>query len=174
MEKRWIKGTFCWRRIGPYENSGICDYIFNNCTKIIMDNDKSPWAHRSLAYCVDLLLMGRRWPNYLTPEGAAPTRWVYYPLRWLWIKRWTFRAQDDLTRDLYIAAIACAVHLGEFELIEYIKPPWWLYRPSTWIWRKRLIKDSTKFYIKRLRYLRALATVEHFEMNYKLWDDETV
>lgn len=176
-DDRWVKGRCFWRRTGPYENSGICDYIFNHCTKILMDQDDSLWAVRSFLEAAEMLQDGKRWPDHLTPEGAAPTRWVYWPLKWLGVKKYTFRAQDDLTRDPFIAMGAVYVWFmsrgvghGKIQpAFKATKIPWWLYRTTTFRWRRRLIKDSSKHYVKRLRYLRAYATVKYFETTNKLW-----
>ena len=171
-----------WRRTGPYETSGICDYWFNHLTKILMDKDDSLWAVGSFLECAEYLRMRKRWPDCFTPDGAAPTRWVYYPLRWLRVKKYTFRAQDDMTRDPYIAFGAVyvwfmsrGVGIGDVhKAYRSVTIPWYLYRRTTFIWRKRLIRDGSKFYVKRLRYLRAYAVVKHFEDNYKLWNDEII
>lgn len=163
----WTQEQYIWRR-----DNGIGDYIFNNLTKIIMDGDKSTWAVLSFIYCAVLLDERKRWPDYLNRSGDAPNRYLWHILKMLY----SYRSQDDMTRDPFIAFGACYTHLlgGRHDdllrvTFESVTIPWYLYRVTVFKWRKRLISDNSKFYVKRLRYLRALATVKYFEMNYKLW-----
>ena len=74
-----------------------------------------------------------------------------------------FRSQTRMTRDPYTAFYTACIMLDLKEDIEIVKIPWYLYRPEVWTWRRRLIKDNSKDYVKRLRYLRALAVVKNYE-----------
>lgn len=175
---KWYKAGGYWRRLDG-DRDGTNDLIFNSLSKIIMDGDTSTWAVNCFFQCADLLQRRLRFPSYLLTGREAPNRYIWYILKFLRIKKYDYRSQDDCTRDGYIAFGACYEHLMEFancnlqirlsEAFEKTTVPWWLYRPSTFIWRRRLIKDNTKLYVKRLRYLRALATVKHFERTNKLW-----
>lgn len=162
MEDKWVKVSGLWRRKDD-DRWGTGDVIFNTCSKIIQDNDTSDWAYAAVGQCIDLLLADKRWPDSLNTGYEAPNM-----IAWRF-KKYKYRPQTRMSRDPFIAVIACLVLFDNTWVIKYLDIPPWLYRHSVWTWRKRLIKDDSKFYIKRLRYLRALATVKHFERTNKLW-----
>ena len=164
---KWYKENGFWRR-RDNDRSGTGDLIYNSCTKIIQDNDQSDWAYRALGKCIDLLLDGKRWTDSLNTGHEAPNMVVWFIYKLLGRKP-LYKPQGRLSRDPFIAVITCAVHLDNTWVVKHLQMPWYLYRHSIWAWRKRLIKDNTINYVKRLRYLRALATVKHFERTNKLW-----
>ena len=187
MSDRWyVEGDF-WRRddgdgVHDERDDGTGDFIFNHCSKCVMDEDTSDWAVNSFFGIANLLEERKRWPDRLNVGGEAVTRVAWYVYKYLNIGGpWKYRSQNDMTRDPHIAFGAFyETLLGANDGIydeelqdryESIKIPAYLYRPDTWAWRKRLIEDDSKFFVKRLRYLRALAVVKNFERDYKIWND---
>ena len=132
-----------WFKDGPYwrhpDSGDAGDLVYNTMSRIIDMQDKSEWAEFSLLECMDLLIVGKRWPDRLN----------YIP---------TGRSQTKMTRDPYIAFYCCAMFLGRPEYVEYVEMPWYCYSPRTWRWHRRLIKKPDKPWWKlRLRHYRDLA-----------------
>lgn len=184
MEKVWYKYKFFWRRgdndgdNSPHDrDDGTCDLIFNTLTKIVEDYDFSDWARHSFIECAFLLSNRKRWPDEFNIGNEAPKRWIWYLYKFLGIKKYGYRSQDDITRDPHIAFGVCYAHLyyshgGHYNttlrvIYESVKIPWFLYRHKTWSWRKRRIKDTRAHYKKRLTQYRGLADHLWFEKNDK-------
>lgn len=167
------------------------DFDFNHCSKCIMDGDTSEWVINSFFKMAELLNDRKRWPDGVAPENVAKNRYVYYFLRFFrqifakfGVKIYSqWRPQSDMTRDPYIAfgalyAMLLGSHGGKYDLLLHmtyksVTIPVYVYRPNTWAWRKRLINPlKTPFYVLRLRYLKALATVKVYESLYKIWNDD--
>lgn len=132
--------------------NGRGDLIYNTCRKIIETGDESHWAEIALASCVDLLLKGRRWPEYMD-EGITEKYWKGF----------------KMTRDPWILMYACAVHLKSRSYLKD-KIPWWLYSPTTWAWHRALLNKpncykfwkwllptSRKQFVRDLDYFREWA-----------------
>ena len=103
---------------------GMGDLIYNTLRKIIETNDKSEWAYKAFEACSELLIQGKRWPDYMNQQDVEGKE--------------KFRSQMSMTRDPWIAFYACAIHLDRKQFIE-LKPQWWLYSPKTWAWRRALL-----------------------------------
>lgn len=167
------------------DTHGKGDLIFNTCKKILEDKDKSDWAIAAVIKCADLLLEGRRWLRIMDQNCDAKTK-----LRWRWSNLWKkivrdkhgqlnkfglwcekkgipvlvkFRTQNSITRDPHIALITASLFLGLDGLVEEVAMPWRQYTPEVFRWRRRLIKPHKLEYVRRLRYLRAKATVLNYE-----------
>ena len=192
---RWDIEEDFWRRndgddIDGERDDGTGDFDFNHCSKCVMDGDTSEWAINSFFKMAELLKDRKRWPDHLNVDNQAKNRYVYYILRFfrqifakLGIKIYQkWRPQNDMTRDPYAAFGAMYGELlgsneGKYdkelmETFESVIIPGYLYRRTTWKWRKRLINPHKgKFFILRVRYLRARATVKVFEYFYKIWND---
>lgn len=163
----WYKDAYYWRRTDG-DRDGTGDLIFNTCTKIIQDRDRSDWAIWSLLDCERLLKDRKRWPDRLNTGKEIRTlvgHYVYRILRRLKLtKAKRYGYQKRMSRDPFIAWFALCEYLNVPEKILEVPIPWYLYRPSVWQWRRRLITGGhPKRYVRRLRYLRSLAVVWHYE-----------
>lgn len=152
---------------------GLGDLIYNTMCYIVEKDMSNDWAKLSLIICSDLLEDRKRWPDamgthYTSLDIASGS--VQYMISKLYKKlggeeRQLYRPQKSMTRDPYQAFYLCCLHLGRPEYIKEVTIPWYLYTPSTWKWRRRLIKDNSKEFVQRLRYIRAKATVLKYENN---------
>ena len=185
MAKVWYKYKNFWRRgdndgdnTPQDRDDGTGDLLWNTLTKIVKDEDTSSWAFDSFLSCGDLLVDKKRWPDKFNKGDEAPNRWIYYFYKYLGIKKYGYRSQDDMTRDPYKAFAACYAHLIKAgtkfcdKLLEdaflAVKPPWYLlHSRHTWRWWKRFKKDNKPHYVKRMTYFEALAIVNWFEKNYE-------
>lgn len=160
MEKQWFKDGNFWRHPGSGDYG---DLIFNTMSRIIDMEDKTDWAYSSLKECADLLKIDKRWPDRFNEledaKNVVVYRWNMF-LKWLGVdKEYPERAQNDMTRDPYIAFYCCAMFLGEDHYIKEIKIKWYTYSPGTFRWRKRLIGNKKPNWVNRLEYYRSLAKV---------------
>ena len=171
----WYKDDFLWMHksqdwefveYGFYPN-GIGDCVFNTMLRVFEQKDISDWAHHALIECACLLWEGKRWPDKYNNEFMAKNRIDEYwskLLHKLNIRKFhKYRPQKSITRDPFYPFYLCCIMFDRMNLIEDVKIPWYLYSPEIWRWRKRLIKDNSKDYVKRLRYLRSLANVMNYE-----------
>jgi len=149
MMSDWYKDEYFWRHPGSGDAG---DLIYNTMARVIDMGDRSNWAHESYYRCKKLLEQGKRWPNYLSLASTAPNFLV-----WWFCKGYT-RPQCFMTRDPYVAVIACAFHLGRGEEVVSITIPWYCYSRETWRWRRRLIEDNRPAWRRRLTHYKALAT----------------
>lgn len=188
MSDRWYKEGDFWRRddgdgIYGERDDGTGDFIFNHCSKCVMDGDTSEWAVSSYFKISEYLIDRKRWPDRLNVERQAPNRIAWYLCKYFDIGSYAYRSQSDMTRDPYIAFGALyGMLLGsndgrhDYSLEECygaVTIPYYLYRSTTWKWRRRLINPHKgPLYVLRLRYLRAYATVKVFEHFFKIWNDE--
>lgn len=131
----WEKHKHGWLRRSPYPDSGVGDFIYNTCTKHVIDNDNSDWARLSFLYCEKLLIGGYRWPEEFGEIYGK-------------------RRRDDLSWDPLVGYAVCAKFM-DFEIIA--EPPWYLWPPSYWVWWKRLKRDNRQDFVKRLSYFQAYA-----------------
>ena len=154
--REWYKDGYFWRsksyqwEIDQYQfaNDGMGDLTINTCNLIIKQNDKSEWAFKSFVACADLIVVHKRWPDYMNNNYIAKNR-----LQHIWSKfmfklginnHVLYRHQHSITRDSYVYLYACAVHLDRKQFI-LNKPPWWLYNPKMWAWRRALL-DKPNLY----------------------------
>ena len=164
-----------WYKDGPYwrhnESSNAGDLIFNTCDKIIRDGDTSEWAFNALLYCLDLLLVGKRWPDSLTQADTSKT-WIRYKWSKLLKNGRYSRPQHILTRDPYTAFYAACAMVAPV-LIGDVQPVWYIYRSNFFNWWRYLCTGNVKYlrrylfwdmfstsnkpYVIRLRELRSLA-----------------
>ena len=150
--------------------SGTGDFGTNNCKKIIKTEDKSKWAFRLFKKCKFLLRERLRWPEFLQeqiPEKRqCKTRLcsLYNKERFRHFKRVNERREKkgeekvkftcksrswrDMTRDPFIAGIACAVFLDDIQFIKDISIPWYLWRPNTWAWHRYLKNPTEKRFLR--------------------------
>lgn len=143
--------------------SGYGDFITNNCKMILKTRDKSEWAYNLMVRCFDLLARNKRWPHQIDDlipsKRQCKTRLcsLYNKTKFRWAKRLGItvtcksRSHGDMTRDPYIAAIACAIYLNRLQFIN-ISIPWYLYRGTTWTWHKYLKNPTDR---NRTRWERA-------------------
>jgi len=148
--KKWETDLYRFRM-----RSGFGDLITNNCKEIIRTEDKSEWAYECMANCFELLRWEQRWTDTIDMEIPSDRQCKTRLCSWLNKMKFRiakklgikvmvkYRSQGDLTRDIYIAAIACAVYLNRLQFIQ-ISIPWYLWRPTTWTWHKYLKNPTDK------------------------------
>lgn len=189
------KYNYFWRRgdhdadYSPQDrDDGTGDLLWNTLTKIVYDNDTSDWAIQSYLKCSKLLKKGQRWSREFNSKIEAPNRWIWYPYRALMklfkvpsaVWKWT-RPETDMTRDPYYAQGQCLFHFLKHkpdmpnemmaDLVESfiaVKLPWYLFRFNYITWRKRLIKSTSKLYVKRIRKVKEQSYVWCYQVKCKL------
>ena len=155
-EKIWFKDGLFWRH---QLSTDYGDLIHNTQSRNYELKLDDWWVYRSLEESARLLNENKRWPDrFNEPEDYK------YRLAWLFmdfirdalkivgihinIKE---RAQNDMTRDPYIALYNEAVYLGRVDIIESTPMNWYLWRPSVWAWRKYLITKDKRC-LRRYRF----------------------
>lgn len=184
MAEIWRQEGDFWTRHTRFEDKpDFGDFDFNHCSKCVKDGIISLWVVNSFFKMAKHLIDRERWPDYLNIEGYAPNRWAYHAYKWFKIGGpWKYRAQNGMTRDPYAAfgalyGMLLGCYDGRYdedliECYESVTIPVYLYRHSTWQWRKRLLNPfKGKFFVTRVRYFRAYATVKVFEYWHNIWDD---
>jgi len=181
-ETRWY-GFEMRSGVGDLINNNM-KWIIENIEEIRKDPELLEWAEACVWNSFDLLMWRARWPWYMNDWIPAwrvcKTRLCSLLNKWKflfakkvgWKTTVKYRSQGDMTVDLYIAAITCAMELGYPVLIQNVKLPWYLYikvRTVIWIWYmktgkglyiynklnpKKLHKDN---FVNDLRKLRRLA-----------------
>jgi hypothetical protein len=100
-ERQWIDG---WA-VGPGGNG---DLIYNTARTIIQERGSDPVTNKMILLEIFMTLdSGQRWPDYMEP----------------YIKPHVLVRKYDVTRDPWIMAICCAVHLGRYDLLKAFPPP---------------------------------------------------
>jgi hypothetical protein len=178
-ERKWYKDQYLWRNESPgwqidkygFEVNGLGDIIFNTMYKVAEEDDKSEWAYEALSLCKELLTKKVRWPSSYTPEIGVAKNWFDWKWKVLLYKLklnkvCIYRPRENITRDPYIAFYYACVKLGKFEYIDEVRIPSKLYTPEVFRWRNKLIKAHRKDYVRRLRVIRAKATIERLKNTY--------
>jgi len=132
--------------------SGNGDFAFNSCRDIIRRNDKSNVAHEVLEEVFIFLTKGLRWPNWA--DHMITT---------------TNHKQTDMTKDPWIMAYCCAIHLGRYDLIEKYPPPtepvgdkwarWSYFNRIDMIWYNSLLGRHGYWWLLWIRHLIPVAHV---------------
>jgi hypothetical protein len=143
--------------------NGVSDLIFNNASMIKETGDESEWAVDCLERCFLLLDQRKRWPDsidaWIPDDRQCRTRVGTFINKQGWrIARRLgrdgmrkFRSQGDMTRDPYIASIACAVEMDRMDLVMEVELPWYLWRPTTSRWLRYLREPTRKHWDSWLR-----------------------
>ena len=112
VERWWLDG-WC---VGPGGNGDI----LYNTARIIMEYLVSkPIDRVVIVEIFETLESGKRWSDHLSPVITT-----------------TNHKQTDLTKDPWIMAYCCAVHLGRYDLIKLYKPPTRPIKAVSKKWRK--------------------------------------
>jgi hypothetical protein len=133
-EREWLNG-WC---MGPGGNG---DLLYNTARKIIEENYEDRMDEIILADVFRCLSEGKRWPNDMNELITT-----------------TNHKQTDLTKDPWIMAYCCAVHLDRFDLIREYPPPtkpvktvskkwrkWSYFLSWEYAWYKELIGQSRAY-----------------------------
>lgn len=127
---------------------GKGDIIYNSLRRIIDDKDTSDWAFRALWICKELLLDGKRWPDWMNHERDAKNRIGWWWSRLLYnlylINHQKYRPQTSMTRDPWCYFYTASVILERKRFVEIVPIPWWLWRQPVWAWRRYLIEPTER------------------------------
>lgn len=148
----WYKDGYFWRKHSPdwemkkygFDVNGKGDLIFNTMNKIIMDKDRSDWAHDAHYMCKLLLMDGKRWPGRMNHKYDAKTMREYRKSKRASNHK-LYRPQHNMTRDPYIAWMRACIDLDQRHMIEDVKIPIKLFMPNVWAWRNYLITCDEKY-----------------------------
>jgi hypothetical protein len=127
--------------------------LFYNTTRWITENPTADYLdHLTLDEMFACLTSGKRWPNNM--DFLITT---------------TNHKQTDITKDPWIMAYCCAVHLGRYDLIKEYPPPteptgykwrkWSYFRAFEMAWYNALLGDDKKW--KRWRWIGNFIPVKH-------------
>ena len=170
MEIDWFVDGLFWRhpdrewdaKVRGADSRSKGDVIFNTLKRHIDLEDRSTWAYLSLVACADLLMEGKRWPDFMIQEDDCKGWGCFYVQKIKFqIIKW-FKAdsihikhghQKCMSRDPWIMFFVACYKMNRFQFFD-LKPQWWLYTPNVWRWMRYLRTGDPRYKKRYLRFLR--------------------